>query len=154
MHWNRTIQGAFQPFHWSFSSKDPGPLLIDTFYFNTYFIFRCHRLGVFFSVTNLKINSGLADLFSSVCWRGHEFRTVQQKPNERLEGYSQNRTGATQHNKVPWLPSCWPCWREAYHCADAAATNASFLNSVGLLGDLYTGPCLWGHTESDTTEAT
>lgn len=83
-------------------------------------------------MTNLKINSGFASLFRSGCWRVHEFRTVQGKPDERLEWFAQNRCHTAQHSSL-CLPGCWHCWRKFYSCADAAATNAKVLNLRGYL---------------------
>lgn len=42
-------------------------------------------------MTNLKINSGTADLLHSGRGRVYELRTVQEKPAERLKWFAQNR---------------------------------------------------------------
>lgn len=55
-------------------------------------------------MTNVKTNSGFANLFSSGCWRVHGLRTVHEKPDERLEWSPQNRCHTAQHSPLPgWL---------------------------------------------------
>lgn len=140
MHGNRTAQGTFQLLHRSFSSKNPGALVL--FHFNPYFLFRCQGLGVLFK--------GLIwDKFWHCKFVG--VLAVEGSTNPRLSERSQTkarsdvpRTGAaraacaTQCSPAPGPPGwCWPAGGAAQLCTSSPQMQSSKLK-----------PDPWGYWES------